>query len=142
MTVRKIDSKEKTKKRGNPNWVKGGKSPHPEGRGPDGSSMRAAYEWAMSLTPDVVAEILSINGSNELSRQFKQMPRGIQLKLLVALRIVSAIMFEPQAAMVNHFVDRIDGPVKNEQEHSGAITINVNYADASASASSATDDQT
>lgn len=111
--TREIVNKEKAKKkRGNPNWVKGGRSPNPAGRGPDDSSMRAAYEWALSLTPDVVKEILSINGSNDLARQFGQMPRGVQLKLLVALRVVSSIMFEPTSGMVNHIVDRIDGPNK------------------------------
>ncbi len=99
-------------KKATPASWKPGQSGNPHGAPKRGGSMREAYEWALSLTPDAVVEVLSINGSNDLARQFKQMPRGIQLKLLVALRVVSAIMFEPQPGLVNHMIDRVDGPVK------------------------------
>jgi hypothetical protein len=85
--------------------------------------MAEAYKWALSLTPDAVADVLSINGSNDLARQYRQMPRGIQLKLLVALRIVASVMFEPQPGLVNHVVDRLDGPVTEKIEHSGAVRL-------------------
>jgi hypothetical protein len=91
--------------------------------------MAEAYAWAMALRPDEVVEILTLNGSNDLARQFKQMPQGVQIKLLVALRIIASVMFEPSPGLVNHITDRVDGPVKQEEEHSGKVEIVVTYTD-------------
>lgn len=77
-----------------------------------GGSMAEAYEWVLSMSPDTVADVLEINGKSDLSRQFRQMPRGIQNQILLAMRVFAAAMFEPQAAMLNHIIDRVDGPVK------------------------------
>ena len=103
-------AKEAASKR--PQTWKPGESGNPKGAPKRGGSMAEAYEWAMSLRPEEVVEILTLNGSNDLARQYKQMPQGVQIKLLVALRIVASVMFEPTPGLANHVVDRTDGPVK------------------------------
>lgn len=136
---RKLAQKEAAKKR--PQTWKKGQSGNPAGAPKRGMSFKEAYEWAMSLNTEDMAAILSAGGDNVLAEAFRAMPKGIDLKSLLAARVLSSQMFEPQAAMLNHISDRTDGPVKEQQEHSGAITITVNYADAAAPASGTTEDQ-
>jgi hypothetical protein len=142
---KKSDNTQITGKRKPPRTAwKPGQSGNPKGAPKRGGSMAEAYAWAMALRPDEVVEILTLNGSNDLARQFKQMPQGIQLKLLVALRIVAAVMFEPSPGLINHMADRVDGPVKQEEEHSGKVEIVVTYSDRdniAAPAPGASDDQ-
>ena len=66
---------------------------------------------------------------------------GVTLKQAVVLRVFAALMFDPQPGLLNSFMERAEGKVKDEQEHSGQVTITVNYADAAAPASGADEDQ-
>lgn len=74
-------------------------------------SIKESYAWALSVNAEDMAAILSVNGRNDLSEAFRQMPKGIELKTLWAARIVAATMFEPQPGLVNHVVDRVEGKV-------------------------------
>jgi hypothetical protein len=123
MATVKSGTSVKQKPRGKPFTGKDDPRVNLKGAPKRGGSMAEAYEWAMSLRPEEVVGILTLNGSNDLARQYKQMPQGIQLKLLVALRIVASVMFEPSPGLVNHVTDRTDGPVTEKIEHSGEVNL-------------------
>jgi hypothetical protein len=98
------------KKLGNPNWVKGMASPYPAGRPPLGKSRAEQIEKVLNLTPKEVVD--KLGGRSELARMFRQMPQDMTLLDLITIRAVSAIMFEPQAAMVNFVFDSLYGKVQ------------------------------
>ncbi len=76
-----------------------------------GMSWKEIYDWALSLNAEEIAAILEASGSNDLSRAFRQMPKGVELKALVATRVIAALMFEPDARLLNAVQDRNEGKV-------------------------------
>ena len=114
-------NKEKTKRKAPPHAWKPGQSGNPKGRPKDGQSWAAVWKECTEKTP---AEVLSlINTSNDLGKAFKSYPPNVQMKYLVALRALSALMFDPQASMLNAIMDREDGKVAEKFEASGGIEI-------------------
>ena len=79
--------------------------------------------------------------AGKLGREFNTLPQGVTLKTLVVIRVYGALLNDPQPGLLGAFMDRAEGKVKDEQEHSGQVTITVNYADATAPASGADEDQ-
>lgn len=107
------DNRPVARKKRKPNktaW-KPGQSGNPKGAPKRGMSFKEAYEWALSLNAEDIAAILEAGGRNDLSNAFRQMPKGVELKSLMAARVVAAVMFDPQPGLVNHISDRTDGKV-------------------------------
>lgn len=97
------------KKRGNPAWVKGGKSPNPSGRSKDGESWAAIIKSVGDMYP---ADILAFIGeNNDLGRALKQYPSNVQMKYLVTARVFSALMFEPTSGLWKELMERAEGKV-------------------------------
>lgn len=100
------------KKRGNPAWVKGGKSPNPTGRPKDGESWAAIIKAVGDMYPaDIVA---FIGRDNDLGRMLSKLPQGVQMKYLVTARVFSALMFEPTSGLWKELMERSEGKVKDE----------------------------
>lgn len=55
--------------------------------------------------------------------------KGVTLKEAVALRVFVALMNEPEARLLNAVMDRDEGKVKDETEHSGETILRVIYGD-------------
>ena len=100
---------ENKKKRGNPNWVKGGKSPNPIGRPKDGQSWSAIIASMGDMYPEDITAFIGTN--NDLGRNLKQMPKSVQLKYLVIARVFAALMFEPTSGLLKEMLDRLEGKV-------------------------------
>jgi len=118
----------KTVKRDKRGRITTGSAPlNPLGAPKRGTSMADAYEWVLGVSADAVADVLEINGKSDLSRQFRQMPRGIQNQILLAMRVFAAAMFEPQAAMLNHIIERVDGKVTQPigNDDTGALVLKI-----------------
>jgi len=113
-----IANKPKTKKsKGNPNWVKGGKSPNPAGRPKDGESWAAIIKAVGDMYPE---DILAFVGSNnDLGRNLAQMPKQVQMKYLVTSRIFAALMFEPSSGLWKELMERVEGKVAQKLEGTG-----------------------
>ena len=75
-------------------------------------------------------------------KEFNKLPEGITMKQLVVMTVYAALLREPSPGNWRELMERADGKVKDEQEHHGAITITVNYADAAEAAPGAADNQT
>ncbi len=97
------------KKRGNPNWKKGGKSPNPAGRPKDGESWAAIIAAAGNMNPEDITKI--VGGNNDLGRAYLQMPKGVQMKYLVTFRVFAALMFEPTHGLWKELTERAEGKV-------------------------------
>jgi hypothetical protein len=120
--AKKIANNATPKKRGNPAWKKGGVSPNPAGRPGVGTSRSEL--WSSDLernAEDIAAEL----GDSDLGRMFRQMPKGVPMKVLLGRRVMASLMFEPQAALLNAVLDSVFGKIKDEIEHSGSFTINI-----------------
>ena len=100
------------KKRGNPNWTKGGASPNPTGRPKDGESWAAIIKSVGDMYPtDLVA---FIGKDNDLGRMLSKLPQGVQMKYLVTDRVFASLMFEPSHGLWKEMMERVDGKVKGE----------------------------
>jgi hypothetical protein len=99
----------KSKKSGNPAWVKGMKSPNPKGRPAVGQSRKEQIEKVLINTPAQIVK--QLGGRNELAKAFRAMPQDVPLVELLITRVVAATMFEPQPGLVNFLFDSVYGKV-------------------------------
>lgn len=100
---------EKKGKRGNPAWVKGGKSPNPSGRPKDGESWASIIKSIGDMYPaDIVA---FIGKDNDIGRMLAQLPQNVQMKYLVTARVFSSLMFEPSPGLWRELMERAEGKV-------------------------------
>jgi hypothetical protein len=112
--AKEIANKPATKKRGNPNWKKGGKSPNPAGAPKRGESWTEIIARYGEMTPSEAAE-----QSLELSKKLLSIGDGVTLKQAVVLRVYTSLLFEPQPGLLNAFMERAEGKVKDKVEVSG-----------------------
>lgn len=99
------------KKRGNPAWVKGGKSPNPTGRPKDGESWAAIIKSVGDMYP---ADIIAFVGkNNDLGKVLAQLPQDVQMKYLVTARVFAALMFEPTSGLWKELMERAEGKVQD-----------------------------
>ena len=102
------------KKRGNPNWQKGGKSPNPTGRPKDGESWTSIIAAVGNMYPE---DILAFIGrDNDLGRELMQLPKGVQMKYLVTARVFAALMFDPNPRMWVGLMERAEGKLNQTIE--------------------------
>lgn len=105
----KIANKSPSKRRGNPNWVKGGASPYPKGRPKDGESWASIIKSVGDMYP---SDLLAFIGKdNDLGRVIAQLPENVQMKYLVTARVFAALMFEPSAGLWSGLMERVEGKV-------------------------------
>lgn len=109
------------KKRGNPAWVKGGKSPNPAGRAKDGESWAAIIKSVGDMYP---ADIIAFVGkNNDLGKMLAQLPQDVQMKYLVTARVFSSLMFEPSSGLWKELMERAEGKVETPIKHSGEVGL-------------------
>lgn len=97
------------KKRGNPAWTKGGKSPNPAGRPKDGESWAAIIKSIGDMYPvDIIA---FIGKNNDLGRALSQLPQDVQMKYLVTARVFAQLMFEPTQGLWKELMERAEGKI-------------------------------
>ena len=100
-----------TKKRGNPNWKRGGKSPNPSGRPKDGESWSGIIKEIGDMYP---ADIISFIGkNNDLGQALAKLPQNVQMKYLVTARVFAQLMFEPTPSLWKELMERAEGKVKD-----------------------------
>lgn len=100
------------KKRGNPNWTKGGASPNPTGRPKDGESWAAIIKSVGDMYPtDLVA---FIGKDNDLGRMLSKLPQRVQMKYLITARVFASLMFEPTHGLWKETMERAEGKVKEQ----------------------------
>lgn len=109
------NSKRTAKPRGKP-W-KPGQSGNPAGAPKRGQSWAEIIKQYGDMTPVEAAD-----RANEIAKEIRKIGSGVTLKEAVVVRVYAALLFEPSASLLNSFMERAEGKVKEEIEHSGAIT--------------------
>lgn len=110
----KVTAKKKAKPRGKPfksnDPVTGEKDDRINRKGaPErGASLKEIFDYYDERTADEIADMLP---DGELKRAYKQMPKGVAMKHLKAIRINAAIMFDPTPGLISAVQDRTDGKV-------------------------------
>lgn len=95
-----------TKRKGNKKWVKGGASPNPKGAPKRGQSWKEIYNTIGNLTPKEAAEYCSA-----VAKKIGTIGDQVTLKEAVVLRVYTALLFDPDARLLNVVMDRDEGKV-------------------------------
>ena len=132
----------KKKPRGKPFTGKGDPR-NGKGRPPNGESWAELIKQVGEMTGDEVASFAGV-----LGKEFAKLPKEVTLKTLTVIRVYGALLNDPQPGLLNAFMDRAEGKVKDVIEHDGnedkPIKIVVEYRDQGQSTTPArgtTDDQ-
>jgi hypothetical protein len=90
-------------------WKKGTPPPNPAGRPKDGASWSAIISEIGDMYPEDILAFLPKN--NDLGREVAKLPKSVQMKYLVIMRVYAALMFEPTSGLLKEFLDRMEGKV-------------------------------
>lgn len=133
----------KKKPRGKPFTGRDDPRSNNKGRPPTGESWAELIKEVGSMTGDQVASFAGV-----LGREFAKLPKDVTIKTLTVIRVFGALLNDPQPGLLNAFMERVEGKVKDVVEHDGnsekPIEVIIRYADHSviaAPAFGATDDQ-
>jgi len=97
-------------------WKKGS-IPNPSGRPKDGASWSAIISEIGDMYPEDILAFIPKN--NDLGRTIAQLPKNVQMKYLVIMRVYAALMFEPTSGLLKEFLDRMEGKVIDNLKLSG-----------------------
>jgi hypothetical protein len=108
----------KAKPRGKP-WPKG-VSGNPKGRAKDGQSWAGIIREVGEMYPEDL--LAFIPTSNPMGQQLAQLPKGVQLKYQVVIRVYLSQLFEP-SGLFKELLDRLEGKVKERVEIEGGLHV-------------------
>jgi hypothetical protein len=60
--------------------------------------------------------------ANEIAKQLRKIGGGLTLKEAVVVRVYAALLFEPQASLLNSFMERAEGKVAQPIEGNVSMT--------------------
>ena len=100
---------------------KPGQSGNPAGRPKSGESWSDIFKLVGEMYSDDVIQI--IGADNDLGRSFRLYPKNVQVKILVAARVMAAIMHEPTPGLLKEVLDRIEGKVADKLQMSGTLEV-------------------
>ena len=108
MAVKIADkSKGTAKRKATPASWKKGQSGNPKGAPRRGESWAEIIKRVGEMTPGEAAQ-----QSLELAQKLLSIGEGVTLKEAVVLRVYAALLFDPDARMLNAVMDRAEGKVK------------------------------
>ena len=117
-------------------WKKG-QSGNPKGAPKRGESWAELIEKMGDFDGPTAAQYAGF-----LSKQFDKLTAGVNLKTLVVLRVYAALIDDPQPGLLNAFMERVEGKVKDKLEVSGdeaaPLTVVIRYANSGSNPSEAT----
>ena len=109
------NSKKTAKPRGKP--FPKGVSGNPKGAPKRGESWGEIIKLFGDMTPQEAAD-----RAVEIGRQLKKYGNKLTLKQSVVLRVYAALLFDPQASLLNSFMDRAEGKVVQPVEGNVIMT--------------------
>ena len=96
---------------------KPGQSGNPAGSPKRGESWAEIIKRIGDMTPVEAAD-----HANEIAKQLRKIGGGLTLKEAVVVRVYAALLFEPQASLLNSFMERAEGKVAQPIEGNIAMT--------------------
>lgn len=102
-------------------WTKGMPSPNPEGR----PRTRESWSEIAKIVGDMCADdVIQIVGtSNDLGQAYSKYPKNVQIKFLILLRVVSALMHDPTSGLLKELLDRIEGKVPDRLQMDHTLDV-------------------
>lgn len=100
------NSETSAKPRGKP-WKKG-QSGNPAGRPAEGQSWAAVWKFVTDKTSEELSEMVG-GSKTQLGRDLLKMPKGVAMKHLIAVRVLTQLMFDPDARLLVAAMDREAG---------------------------------
>ena len=116
-----MDKPVKTQKAGRAPGKRGGKTStswKPGQSGNPAGAPKRGQSWT-----EVIEELSELDGPSAAERagflaaQFRKLPGGVTLKELVILRVLAALIDEPQPGLLNTILDRAEGKVTVPLDH-------------------------
>ena len=102
------------KRKAPPGAWKKGQSGNPKGAPKRGESWAEIITRIGNMTP-----IEAADHANEIAKQLRKIGGGVTLKEAVVIRGYAALLFEPQASLLNAYMDRAEGKVSDRVELTG-----------------------
>ena len=96
---------------------KPGQSGNPAGSPKRGESWAEIIKRIGDMTP-----IEAADHANEIAKQLRKIGGGLTLKEAVVVRVYAALLFEPQASLLNSFMERAEGKVAQPIEGNVSMT--------------------
>lgn len=98
--------------------VKGSGTLNPLGRASSGESWGEVFKRIFAMTPADLSDYAS-----EISKRIQKYGKGnITVKEMVALRVADALLFDPQANLLNAVMDRAEGKVTQPLSFENELT--------------------
>ena len=101
----------KAKRKANQTSFKKGQVANPGGRPHDGVSFASVLRDFLAMDGQQIAAVCKAYAS-----EFKKLPEGVNMRQLIALKWIMAIMNDPTPGLLQQLVDRVDGPVPTKIE--------------------------
>lgn len=89
-------------------WKKG-ESGNPSGRPKDGESWAAIVKTVSNMDVDNLLDV--VGSESELGKTITKLPRGVQIKYLVTIKVFASLLAEPSAGLFRELLDRAEGKV-------------------------------
>jgi hypothetical protein len=99
-------------------WAKGTPSPNPDGAPKRGDSWAETIKLIGEMDGPSIAALWDTQ-----QREFAKLPDGITMKQLVVMTAYATLLRETSPGNWREMMDRADGPVKQQTEHSGSVTL-------------------
>lgn len=123
--IHKADSSPKqTKRKPTAGSFKPGVSGNPGGRARTGESFASVLRDLLSKDGPEIAQTCEV-----YARDFKSLPKGVNLRAVIALRWITSVLNEPTPGLMQQLIDRVDGPVPSKVggDEDAPFTIRVVY---------------
>ena len=104
---------------------KPGQSGNPGGRPKDGESFATVLRDLLSKDGPEIANLCKT-----YAKEFRQLPAGVNMRSMIALRWIVSLMAEPTTGLLQQMIDRTDGPVPSvlQGDKDKPLEVNVNDA--------------
>lgn len=111
------NNKETIKRKAPPKAWKPGQSGNPKGAPKRGESWAEIIKRIGDMTP-----IEAADHAKAIANKLRAMGDGLTLKEAVVVRVYAALLFEPQASLLNSFMERAEGKVVQPVEGNIGLT--------------------
>jgi len=104
---------------------KPGQSGNPGGRPKDGESFASVLRDLLSKDGQEIANLCKT-----YAKEFRQFPAGVNMRSMIALRWIVALLNDPTPGLLQQMVDRVDGPVPSVLQGDKEKPLEVSVNDA------------
>ncbi len=117
---RKTNGKKTVRRDRNGRIVKGSAALNPDGAPKRGDSWAETIKSIGEMDGPSIAALWDTQ-----HHEFGKLPEGITMKQLVVMTVYAALLREPSPGNWRELMDRAEGPVEQQEKHSGEVTVKI-----------------